>query len=319
MRDSSTAGTTPRVFVVIPTHDRWHETEVSLGRLFESSFPNFKIVLVEDGCTDDTVEQCKSKFPEVEILHGDGSLWWSGAINLGTQHAIDHGADLVMWINDDVRVEPNTISELVATIQRNGARSISCARIKAVDGSVREWRGAPPAWHPEFATYQDQDDATLPRDIPIHHPPGGQGVLIPVACFKEIGIIDIKNFPHYWADHDFHYRAMKAGFQYYVVREAIVWNVPNKTRPASTDEFSFSGVRWFLFHRRSPMNMPTLRRLLKRHLAPAEYRRIFYPILFRHLTWLSYGWLRGKPLLHAPLSAVKKTVSRPASDRPGGG
>ena len=288
-------------------------------RLFESTYRNFKIVLVEDGCTDETVERCKQQFPQVEILHGDGNLWWSGAINLGTQYAIDHDAELVMWINDDVRVECETMSELVKTIQRQGPQSIACARIKAVDGSVAEWRGAPPPWHPEFAAYQDADEATLPQDVPIRHPPGGQGVMIPVACCKQIGIIDIKNFPHYWADHDFHYRAMKAGFQYFVAREAIVWNVPNKTRPAATDEFSLKGVRWFLFNRRSPMNMPTLRRLLKRHLPPAEYRRIFFPILLRHLKWLSYGWLKRKPALYAPLRAVKKTISGPAGDRAGGG
>lgn len=319
MSDSLTSSATPRVFVVIPTYNRWHETEVSLGRLFESTYRNFKIVLVEDGCTDDTVAECRRKFAEVEILHGNGNLWWSGAINLGTQYAIDHDAELVMWINDDVRVEPATISELVKTIQRNGSQSIACARIKAVDGSVPEWRGAPPTWHPEFATYQLSDERTLPPDLPINHPPGGQGVMIPVDCFKQIGIIDIKNFPHYWADHDFHYRAMKAGFQYFVTREAVVWNVPNKTRPAATDEFSLSGLRWFLFDRRSPMNMPTLRRLLKRHLPPAEYRRIFYPILLRHLTWLSYGWLKRKPVLHAPLRAVKKTISGPTSNRADGG
>jgi hypothetical protein len=54
------------------------------------------------------------------------------------------------------------------------------------------------------------------------------------------------------------------------------------------------------------MNMPTLRRLLKRHLTPREYRKIFYPILFRHLSWLSYGWLMRKPSLHKPLRALKK-------------
>lgn len=298
----------------MPTHNRWHETEITLGRLLESTYQNIKIVLVEDGCTDETVTQCRAKFPDVEILHGDGNLWWSGAINMGTQHAIESGADLVMWINDDVRVESRTVSELVATVARQGPQAVACARIKAVDSSVTEWRGGPPTWHPSFADYQNPEEASLPPDIPIEHPPGGQGVLIPVDCFKAVGLIDINSFPHYWADHDFHYRAMKAGYRYFVAREAVVWNVPNRTRPASTEEFSVSGMRWFLFHRRSPMNMPTLRRLLKRHLPRREYRRIFYPILFRHLAWLSYGWLTRKPLLHAPLRAVKKTVSRPRDE-----
>jgi GT2 family glycosyltransferase len=123
-------------------------------------------------------------------------------------------------------------------------------------------------------------------------------------------MVDARAFPHYWADHDFHYRAMKAGYRYFIATDAIVLNRPNKERPEADRLFdSWRGAWWFLTNRRSPMNMPTVRRLLKRHLAPREYRRVFYPILARHLAWLSYGWLTRKPWLYKPLSAVKRGVA----------
>jgi GT2 family glycosyltransferase len=299
----------PRLFIVIPTYNRWQEARVSLACLTKSTYENFEILLVEDACTDGTVEQCTADFPGVEILHGDGDLWWSGAINMGTKHALERGAEVIMWINDDVRVEPETIKHLVATIERNGPRSIACARIKLTDSSAPEWRGEPPPWHPEFRMNQTGE---LPQhgDVPIEHPPGGQGVIIPAQCFRDVGLIDALNFPHYWADHDFHYRAMHAGYKYFVAAEAVVWNVPNKPRPEIKQDFSLRWLSWFLTDRRSAMNMPTLRRLLKRHLPPREYRRVFYPILYRHVTWLSYEWLIRKPLLHKPLRALKKGLSR---------
>ena len=98
---------------------------------------------------------------------------------------------------------------------------------------------------------------------------------------------------------------MNAGYRYFVASKAVIWNVPNKVHPEATELFSSTGVRWFLFDRRSAMNIPTLRRLLKRHLSPREFRKTFYPILFRHLTWLSYGWLLRKPFLHRLLRALK--------------
>jgi GT2 family glycosyltransferase len=298
----------PRVFIVMPTYNRWQEARVSLRCLLEGTYENFKILLVEDACSDGTVEKCRAEFPEVEILRGNGDLWWSGTINMGTQHALDQGAELVMWINDDVRVEPETVRHLVATVARNGIKSIACARIKLADSSAPEWRGGPPPWHPEFEMRQDELPAQ--GDVPIEHPPGGQGVIIPAQCFRDIGLIDARNFPHYWADHDFHYRAMRAGYKYFIAAEALVWNVPNQPRPEVKRDFSLRWLRWFLTDRRSAMNMPTLRRLLKRHLPPDEYRRIFYPILFRHLAWLSYEWLIRKPLLHKPLRALKKGLSK---------
>jgi GT2 family glycosyltransferase len=293
------------VIVVVPTHDRWHEARVSLAALLKSDYRNLHVLLVEDGCADGTAEKCRAEFPDVAIIHGDGNLWWSGAINLGTKQALAEGADLVMWINDDVRVEPDTISHLVESWKRNGERSVVCARIRLL-GSEEEWRGEPPPWHPDFKTWVRPELSGA--DLLLKHPPGGQGVILPASSFRDVGFVDIANFPHYWADHDFHYRAMKAGYRYYLSPLAVVWNTPNPARPQAATISTFKGAFWFLFNRRSAMNMPTVRRLLKRHLAPAEYRRVFYPILFRHLAWLSYGWLTQKVWLHRLLRPLKRRL-----------
>jgi len=297
-------GSDARLFIVMPTQNRWEEARVSLQRISQSIYRNFQILLIEDACSDGTVEKCRAEFPEVKILHGNGDLWWSGAINKGVGYALERGAEAIVWLNDDNRVEPDTLSRMVESFERLGERSIICARTKATDTGLDEWVGDPPRWHPEFGEWKPPDLSAA--DVPVKHPPGGRGVLIPAQCFREIGLVDDQAFPHYWADHDFHYRAMKAGYQYFIASKAVVWDVPNKLRPEATELFSATGARWFLFNRRSAMNMPTVRRLLKRHLPRREYWRIFYPILFRHLAWLSYGWLIRKPLLHKPLRALRK-------------
>lgn len=298
--------TEPRLFVVVPTYNRWNEARLSLACLLKSDYSNFQVILVEDACTDQTAEKCRTEFPVVEVLHGDGSLWWSGAINKGIEYALERGADAIVWLNDDNRVELSTLSHMVESFKRMGEQSIICARTKSTDTGLDEWVGDPPIWHPEFGKWSLPDLSA--QDVPLTHPPGGRGVLIPAQCFREIGLVDKQAFPHYWADHDFHYRAMKAGYRYFLAPLAVVWNVPNKARPEATELFSATGGRWFLFERRSAMNMPTLRRLLKRHLPLREYRQIFYPMLFRHVLWLSYEWLIRRPLLHRPLRALKKSL-----------
>lgn len=305
---NQTLPASPRLIVIVPTYNRWKEARVSLDYLLKSDYQNFQVVLVEDACTDGTPEKCRAEFPDVHILHGNGDLWWSGAINMGLDYALKAGADAVVWLNDDNRVEPTMLSRLVESFGRQGARSIVCARVRLAGGDETEWVGQPPTWHRDFKTWRTPDLTATP-DLPIEHPPGGQGVLIPAQCFREVGLVDQRAFPHYWADHDFHYRAMKAGYKYYMATGAVVWNQPNKERREAKEMFSsLRGVWWFLFNRRSPMNMLTVRRLLARHLPPREYRAIFYPILGRHLAWLAYGWLTKKPLLHQPLRAAKKSL-----------
>lgn len=306
----TTGADLPELFltVVIPTHNRWEQARAALSALARSEYKNFELVLIEDGCTDGTADHCRREFPDVQLLHGDGNLWWSGAINLGIEHALVQGADAVVWLNDDNRVEPQTLTRMVESFERMGEHTVICARTKSTDTGLDEWVGGPPRWHAEFTKWTPPSLSA--RDVPVNHPPGGRGVLIPAQCFREIGLADGRAFPHYWADHDFHYRAMRAGYKYFIATEATVWNVPNQPRPELRSDHSLRALLWFLFNRRSAMNMPTLRRLLKRHLPPAEYRRIFYPILFRHLVWLSYEWLVRKPLLHRPLHALKILFSR---------
>src|SRR6266436_7068395 len=296
--------TDPLVVVIIPTYNRWQEARTTLACLEQSDYRNMEIVLVEDGCPDGTADSCRKEFPGVQLIHGDGNLWWSGAINKGLGYALERGAEMILWLNDDNRVEPQTLRRMFESFRRVGERSVICARTKSTGTGEDEWIGEPPRWHPDFDNWTPPDLAA--QDVLVAHPPGGRGVLIPAACFREIGFVDSRDFPHYWADHDFHYRAMCAGYKYFIAPTAAVWNVPNQPRPETKPVFSLAWSRWFLFDRRSAMNMPTLRRLLKRHLRPPEYRRTFYPILLRHLAWLSYGWLIRKPSLHKPLHALKK-------------
>lgn len=311
MKDAATVvdELNPRLFIVMPTFNRWDEARVSLQCLFDSTYKNFTILLVEDACTDGTVEKCRQAFPQVEILHGNGDLWWSGSTNLGTKYALEQGAELLLWINDDIRVEPETVALLVDSWKRCGKKAVVCARIRLPGGDAREWRGDPPSWHPDRNTWQPPEFPSE-GDLPIEHPPGGQGVIIPAQCFRDIGFLDRANFAMNWADHNFHYRAMKAGYKYFIAPQAVVWERANDEPPQSEKIFTLRGAWWFLTNRRSYGNAKALRRHLKRCLPPHEYRRIFYPILSRHLAWLSYGWLIRKPLLYKLLRTLKKGFSR---------
>lgn len=306
MLTDKAANSSLHLVVIMPTHNRWYEVQKTLSLLLQSDYKNFEILLIEDGCSDGTSENCAKEFPVVTVLHGDGNLWWSGAINKGLEYALDKGADAIVWMNDDNRVEPQTLAQMVESFKRLGENSIICARTKSTETGLDEWVGEPPRWHSEFGKWT-APDLTAP-DIALQHPPGGRGVLIPVQCFQKIGLVDQNAFPHYWADHDFHYRAMQAGFKYFLARDAAVWNVPNAERKDAPDKFSLKWARHFLFDRRSPMNMPTLRRLLKRHLPPAEYRTVYYNLLWQSLKWLASGWAARTPVIAKPLRFIKRSL-----------
>lgn len=262
------------------------------------------VILVDDGSSDGTADLCRERFPEVKIISGDGNLWWSGAINLGVAEAMRSGADLILWLNNDNLVESRTISTLVDTYRGSPLRSVICAENRSTATGELEWKGEPPFWHSDASSWQDELVNGPGR--PLRHPPGGRGVLIPSICFREVGLIDQRRFPHYWADHDFHYRAMSRGYQYLLARGATVWNRPNPPRFGNQVPFTMEWSWSYLTSRRSPMNVLTLRRLWRRHLSDPEYRRVFGGYVWRTLHWILTGMIARHEWLHRGVKGLKR-------------
>lgn len=294
----------PKVAVIIPTYNRCNHALRAIHSLECDNYWNKDIYLVIDGSTDNTKEKVTEKHPQIKICLGDGNLWWSGAINLGLTFALKSDCHLVLWLNDDNCVEIDTISRMVQAHQLVGEQSIIAARTMSVQTRSDEWSGEPPRWHPDYASWTKLD--CRQNLIQLEHPPGGRGVLFPINCFTQLGLIDKQKFPHYWADHDFHYRAMKAGYKYHLACTAIVWNAQNEPIVPEQMRYSAIGLFKFLFSRRSPMNFITLRRLLKRHLEPQEYKKIGPTFMKNTLIWLLFEWINTHPKFFSILRGLTR-------------
>src|SRR4051794_23349383 len=97
--------------ILLPVHNRRPITEGFIRALFAQTTGDYRLFLVDDGCTDGTVAAVQSLLPaeRLVVIHGDGQLWWAGALQRAWQllSALPAGdADAVLIINDDVGIEP---------------------------------------------------------------------------------------------------------------------------------------------------------------------------------------------------------------------
>ncbi len=280
-----------KVAAVIPTHTRWEEAELCLRALVNSTYPDLEIVLVDDGSTDGTTENCRRMFPQVHLLSGDGNLWWSGSVNMGIEYALDRGSDYILLLNDDNQVEPWTVERLVNCARSIGPLTIASSQVCTVeDTGDCVWEGGPPIW--DSRPYSLVKNAfNSPDYVLTPHPPGGQGVLIPSECFDAVGLMDHRAFPQYYGDHDFYYRAMRAGYRIVVDLQAVVRSKINMTgvhyrmQPAT--------VGWtfeFLFGRRSLMNIVVLARCMWRHCPRRDMPALYLHQVRAALKRVSHAW-----------------------------
>jgi GT2 family glycosyltransferase len=221
----------PHVFIVIPVHDRRTLTQACLESIAVQSYPSWTAIVVDDGSTDGTADMLAELFPGVVVLHGDGSLWWAGATNLGVRWAMARAdvADLVLTLNNDAVVGPDYLEKLVRTADAHRHALIGSAVASdedptvIVDAAVRFNR----------LTGAARSDGVGPipahsRLVPSDHL-AGRGMLVPIVVFRTLGLFDADRLPHYGSDYEFSMRARRAGFELLVDTGSIVVSTSSAT------------------------------------------------------------------------------------------
>jgi GT2 family glycosyltransferase len=104
----------PQVFVLIL---HWNGVELlddSLSSYLNNEYPNFKVVLIDNGSSDNSVSYVKTNYPEVIVLENERNLGYSAGFNVGLKFAFEQQkADFALISNNDVKADKKVISELV--------------------------------------------------------------------------------------------------------------------------------------------------------------------------------------------------------------
>lgn len=170
---------------------------------------NVRIVLVDDGSTDGTALSVAETFPYVTVLAGSGSLYWNGGMLLADTEAMTRGpVDYLLWLNDDVELQPDALRSLLNAAEELDGRSIVVGSVRdsstessSYGGYVRLNRRRPMQLSRVEPTGSAQPVDTM----------NGNVVLVPTAIRQALGATDCR-FSHNMADMDYAYRARSQGW-----------------------------------------------------------------------------------------------------------
>lgn len=107
------------IAALLTCHNRRDKTSACLRSLrnqVELAAPDFRlnIFLVDDGCTDGTAAAALEIWPEANVIHGDGSLYWCGGMRKAWSAAEATDPDYYLLVNDDTVLFPQAVRELLA-------------------------------------------------------------------------------------------------------------------------------------------------------------------------------------------------------------
>lgn len=217
------------IHIVIPVFNRKEYTRACLESLQAQTNQNFKVVIVDDGSTDGTEQMLKEDFPEVDVLRGDGNLFWTAGVNMGIRHALKMGAENIMTMNNDIIVDKGLIENMYRWHKEKpeallGALELDADTGKPIFGGERlDWKLSKVQQVLEVLPESEQKGIHQVTHLP------GRGLFIPRVVFEKIGLFDEDRFPHYIADYDYTHTARRAGFELYVNYDAKILTYPEES------------------------------------------------------------------------------------------
>ena len=95
----------PYVIVLILTYKGKQLLDDSVSSYLENDYPNFDVVVIDNGSIDGTKEYIQEHFPKVSVIRLEKNRGYSGGFNYGLSYATELNADYVLVTNDDVKVD----------------------------------------------------------------------------------------------------------------------------------------------------------------------------------------------------------------------
>ena len=204
-----------RIAVLLTVFNRKESTLRCLANLRDMELPDgckIDVYLTNDGCTDGTPETVRELFPDVNIIDGDGTLYWNRGMYTAWEAAASaYAYDYFLWLNDDTFLYPNAIKSLIECSEFEDDRCIivgptvdTARRQRVTYGGRIKGKGIAPL-HGEM-TAVDYFNGNI--------------VLVPADVYHKLGNLDYY-FTHSKGDFDYGMRARKAGIGMYQCGKAL--------------------------------------------------------------------------------------------------
>lgn len=292
----------PPVAIVIP-----HYRAAVLGECLESVYAHsdrpVRVLIVDDGGNAPSLQQARRAFPQVEILHNERRLGFSGSCNRGLQAAT---GDFAVLLNDDTRVAPGWLGPLLEAAADPRVAACQPKLLAATQPDTFDYAGACGGYIDRLGytfcrgrlfDHRETDAGQYDRPAPLFWA-CGSAMFLRLEAVRQVGLLDLDYFMHF-EEIDLCWRLQLAGYRIVAAPASVVYHHSGFSLPPQSFSKSYLNHRNNLVALIKNLSLPRLLPLLPLRLGLEAVASLAY---LARGQWSSVA---------APLAAVAWCLSHP--------
>ncbi|MGA9351106.1 MAG: glycosyltransferase family 2 protein [Anaerolineae bacterium] len=211
----------PLTSVVIVTYEGLRYLEGCLHSVFREAGQDCEVIVVDNGSTDGSPDLIEKRFPEVTLVRNSENRGFAAACNQGAEMAAGR---VLVFLNQDTRVEPGWLLVLVRRLNEGGSVGLTTSKVLLMSqpdrihlcGQAVHYTGL--VFGRGFLS--PASDMATPQEVGAV---AGTSFALRREVWEELGGFD-ETFYMYYEETDLSWRAQLAGYKCFYVPDSVVYH-----------------------------------------------------------------------------------------------
>jgi len=216
----------PRVAIIVLNWNGADDTIKCVNSLLKLTYQNRRIIIVDNASEGDDVLRINTSVGQyVELIENSVNSGYAGGNNTGMRHALNGDCDYIWVLNNDVTVDPNSLSALVSSTDNNFRLGVigstiyfpGKSKLYCIGGGlINLWTGVDRLIGAGKKISLDR--VKKPRHLDYIN---GAAFFLSTKVIRRIGMFD-EAFFLYSEESDFCQRARQVGFQIDTATDSVI-------------------------------------------------------------------------------------------------